>query len=279
MLAGFLEINMKKKTGKKILWITAIAVIILASHLLGIFRPVENIVTLTLNPVMRSLYSISSEIKGKYETKEDKAWLNQRVQELEGKVNNLAADNARLRIVEEENKILRQSLDFLSENEYEYVVGSVISRGEITGDSKQTEKIIIDKGRADGLQKGLVVVTEHGVVAGKIIEAKERTSYVYLVNNKDCRLAATVMGEEKTSGIVQGELGLTMKMEFIPQTQIIEEGDTVVTSGLEAEIPRGLVIGRVTKVVRESNDLWKTATIEPLLDTENLIIVSVLKTE
>jgi rod shape-determining protein MreC len=67
-----------------------------------------------------------------------------------------------------------------------------------------------------------------------------------------------------------------MKMSFIPQSAVIKPGDSVVTSGLEEAIPRGLVIGKVLEVKSESNAMWQTAVIEPLISPDDLIIVSVL---
>lgn len=97
-----------------------------------------------------------------------------------------------------------------------------------------------------------------------------------MTNNSDCKLAATILGDTKTNGITAGDLGLTIKMDFIPQTVIIKPGDLVVTSGLEDAIPRGLVIGKVSTVTKESNDLWQSAVIEPLINPDDLIIISVL---
>jgi rod shape-determining protein MreC len=65
-------------------------------------------------------------------------------------------------------------------------------------------------------------------------------------------------------------------MNYIPQLEKVTVGDTVVTSGLSEDIPRGLVIGRVTNVKSISNEVWQTATIEPLLNFKNLTVVSVV---
>jgi len=50
----------------------------------------------------------------------------------------------------------------------------------------------------------------------------------------------------------------------------------VVTSGLEEKIPGGLVIGKVTKVNSDSNEVWQSADIEPLIDFDHLTMVSIL---
>ena len=162
-------------------------------------------------------------------------------------------------------------------------MANIISRGELEGDVANSRSVVIDKGLRDGLFAGLAVVSfvgpgdsSQGVIIGKIVNVKDNLAEIYLVTNKNCKLAAAILGEEKTSGIVTGELGLTSKMEFIPQTENIKEGDLVATSGLEQNIPRGLVIGRVTKVIKENNEVWQSATIEPQIDLDSLSVISVL---
>ncbi|MBU0619941.1 rod shape-determining protein MreC, partial [Patescibacteria group bacterium] len=84
-------------------------------------------------------------------------------------------------------------------------------------------------------------------------------------------------GEDVTMGIIEGEFGLTIKMDFIPQNKRINNEDIVITSGLEKNIPKGLVIGKITRINKNNNEVWQNAIIEPLADLDNLIIVSVLQ--
>ena len=155
-------------------------------------------------------------------------------------------------------------------------MSNVISRGEAIETSSRGESIIIDKGSRDGVSPGLAIVNGQGIIIGKVAEVKENISQVNLTNNSKCKLAATILNQEKTSGIAEGELGLTIKMKFIPQESEVAVGDIIVTSGLEQAIPRGLVIGKVTQVEKENNDIWQLATIESLVNTQDLVIVSVL---
>ena len=89
-------------------------------------------------------------------------------------------------------------------------------------------------------------------------------------------MAATVLNQEGTGGITEGDLGLTLKMGFIPQSKNIKKDDIVVTSGLEYLIPRGLALGRIIEVSKDNNELWQNAVIESMADNDNLVIVSVL---
>jgi cell shape-determining protein MreC len=65
-------------------------------------------------------------------------------------------------------------------------------------------------------------------------------------------------------------------MNYIPQSEAVVVGDLIVTSGLEAGIPSGLVIGQVAKVNKNGNEIWQSVNIQPLADFDYLMIVSVL---
>ena len=83
--------------------------------------------------------------------------------------------------------------------------------------------------------------------------------------------------ETKSQGVVIGEHGLSLKMELIGQNEVVKEGETVVTSGLEPTIPRGLVIGKISRVLAEPNSFFQTAFIQSLVKVDSLVVVSVLK--
>ena len=65
-------------------------------------------------------------------------------------------------------------------------------------------------------------------------------------------------------------------MELILRNETIGSGDIVVTSGIEPGVPMGLVIGTVSRVDVEPNSFSQTAWIQPLLDINNLSMVSIL---
>jgi rod shape-determining protein MreC len=267
---------MFKKGSKKAIIFMAVIGLLIFFHASGIMRPAESALIYALNPFFRKVYDLSSGLRAIYNDQAAKIDWQNKIRELDDRVITLTEENTKLKMVEEENKLLREHLLFLAKNKYRYVISNVISRGDLSDTLSKTETIIIDKGKNDGIYEGLGIVSHQGVIVGKVVEAKDNIAKVYLTNNSRCKLAATILNEDKTSGITEGELGLTIRMGFIPQDRNIVTGDVVVTSGLEESIPRGLVIGRVIGVSRESNELWQTATIEPLVSSEDLVIVSVL---
>jgi rod shape-determining protein MreC len=268
---------------KKYIVITAVILLLIFLHYTGLFNPVESFIAKGLKPIAIVFYSLGSGINQTYINQTAKTDLTSELNSAEQTINQLTVENATLKFLEEENKVLRKQLNFLSKSGLRYSMANIISRGEMAENSKDSQSIVIDKGLKDGLYSGLAVVssltngtTSQGVIVGKIIEVKDNISEVCLVTNKNCKIAAAILGENKTSGIALGELGLTVKMEFIPQTENIKAGDIVATSGLEQNIPRGLVIGRVTDVKKENNEVWQSATIEPQINLDSLSIISVI---
>ncbi|MBU0722463.1 rod shape-determining protein MreC [Patescibacteria group bacterium] len=275
---------MLKLNIKKYIIIATVILLLIFLHYVKLLRPIESFLNQHLKPIFSSFYSLSANINKTYLTETQKQDLAAELKQAEEKINQLIAENVKLRFLEEENLVLRKHLNFFNKDNRRYLMSNIISRGELIGASSQgNQSVLIDKGWADGLFAGMAAISStaygtssQGVIIGKIVNVKEHIAEVYLVTNKNCKLAASIFGENKTSGIASGELDLTVKMNFIPQTENIKAGDVVATSGLEQNIPQGLIIGRVTKVNKENNEVWQTATIEPMVDLDTLSIVSIL---
>jgi len=262
---------------KQVVILIAVIALLIFLHIIGIIKPIENVFTRFITIPLGRLYAASTDLRVRYNVQTDKRDLVNEVKQLEVNIRQLTQENSHLIILEEENKTLRQALDFFDTHKYEYVVSNVISRSDIIDQTINNQTITIDKGSNHDINIGYPVISSEGIVVGKVFEVKENLSKVYLTINPDCKLAATLENTDKTSGVIEGSLGLTIKMDFIPQTEKINKNDIVITSGLEENIPRGLVIGKVAIVNKESNELWQTATVEPMLNFDELVIVSVLK--
>jgi len=267
---------MIKFAQRKIFKYILVLLVLVLLYIFGLLSPLEVIVLKIMNPALSYVQNFSTSILETYNEQTSRVDVNQKNRDLQSELNRLLSLNAEYEIIKEENEIMRKYLDFFSKNNYKKEIAGVISRGNYYDSAGRVEVITIAKGANDGLYEGLVVLNEDGMVVGKISKVKSSISEVALLSNDECKIAATIMGVDKTSGIVEGELGLTMKMNFIPQSNSINEGDIVISSGLEQAIPRGLVIGQVSEVVKESNELWQEAVVDSNVNFSELIIVTVL---
>lgn len=253
--------------------IIALVIIILlfSLYFLGFLRPVESGLQRLVNYSSHQLASLRFS-ENYYQSQE----LKEIIESLEKNLAEKNIQEAKIEILKEENKQLREYLDFYSDKEYEIILANISSREIRPGKRTNENNLIIDKGKKDGLSVGLVVSNEKGYVVGKIIEVKENTSLVCLLTSTNCQLAATILNQERSLGLTDGQLGLTISLNMIPQTETIEIGDIVVTSGLSETIPKGLVIGQVSSLEKKSNEIWQNAIIEAQISLTNLNILSVI---
>jgi len=256
-------------------WLLVIAVIFII-HIIGLSRPLESLIVSWMNPVNSYFHNSLGTIFQSNDSYDSIEELENRLQELEAKLVQNTLDETKTKLLIEENVKLRQQLNFLDSNDYRALSANIISRQNIFENISNVQDIILDKGVRDGVSIGLGVVDEKGVIIGKIVETKDNSSRACLTVAPDCRLAVGVLNEDRTVGLSEGDLGLTIKINFIPQLENIAINDIVITSGLADNIPRGLVVGRVVDVNKQSNEIWQDVSIESLASLQTLTLVSII---
>jgi rod shape-determining protein MreC len=142
----------------------------------------------------------------------------------------------------------------------------------------------IDKGSGDGVQKDQPVIAAGGL-AGKVTRVTGGTSEVTLVTDASSAVSAQVM-PDGANGIVKPELGKPedLLLDFIQKGRRVTRGTTVVTSGfksakVESRFPRGIPIGRVSRVDLDEVALYQRVHVEPFADLRRLDYVQVLRSK
>jgi rod shape-determining protein MreC len=264
-----------KRTNSSYIFL-AVFILLVFLHSIKILEPLENFLLYLVKPVSEKLYNYGAEFNDSYRSRNNKNDLNSQLENLRKEVARLTVLNSKYLSLEEENIKLRKFSDFDNKNDRQTIAVGVIGRETVAQIGNESQNVIINKGSNDGLRLGLGLINEEGVVVGKIIDLKDATAKICLTTSPGCQLAASIQNQNKTLGIVEGDLGLTIKMSYIPQLEKININDIVISSGLGGDIPRGLVIGRVQAVRNESNEIWQSATIEPLVNMDNLTVLAVV---
>jgi len=241
-------------------------------HYLGVLRPLENVFFKIVAPIEKRLYDRAS-----FVSHIQRNWIHHRAviaentslrQELEKNY----IDRAALNALNAENQLLRDELGFRKSRQFNTVAAEII-----TGVSDPiSQAVIIDRGKNDGIDVGYAVVTSGGVLVGKVVEARDAVSKVLLLTDTTSKIAATVQNQTQTAGLIEGQFGLSIAMTDIPQDQDIKAGDLVVTSGLEGQIPRGLLIAYIESVSQVESAIFKTAVLTPIASFKNLSHVLVI---
>jgi rod shape-determining protein MreC len=248
-----------------------VAILILILHQANALQPIENALLTVLSPVAYALTYIGDQARGVSQTVYDLAELRRRNEELQGLVDKLMIENVRLKEIESENKTLLALLNFVEAYPtYDYTASRVIGRdpGNLLG------YILIDAGQRSGLQPGMAVVTERGLV-GQIIYVGDTTSKVLLITDPLSAVNA-VLQTSRATGIVKGQAGGQCYLDEIPQGAAIEIGDIVLTSGLGGNFPRGLVIGQITDLKKQDTAMFQQAALRPTVDFNRLEVVLVV---
>lgn len=262
---------------KKLVWQwLLVLVLIFVCHWSGLSRPLENYLSIAAQPLSYSLHRLGAWFQGRPEAGNSAEALAAAVAQYKEKLARATVDQAQLQLLTEENEKLRQQMNFLNNNHYRALNANIISRQSLSDAGDNAQDIILDKGSKEGISTGLGVINETGTIIGKIVDVKDHSSRACLTTSANCQLAATIINNDKTIGLTEGELGLTIKMNYIPQMEKIQPENIVITSGLADNIPRGLVIGRVSQVNNQSNEIWQDVTIESLAALNNLTVVSVI---
>jgi rod shape-determining protein MreC len=265
---------MNKFLNKKTFTVLFIIILIIGTHYLGWARPVENLLLKIFQPAEKVLYRAGNGLKIIYQKNSAKRDWEFENKQLADENKKLLAENVSLKILTDENKSLRAQLDFYARYQYEKIIANVISRAESVGNN---QVITLDRGSSDGIKIGQAIVGGEGVIVGKIFLTQEKIAYGYLITNEQCELAAAIADQEGTNGLAKGELGLTVRFNFIPQTAAVAAGGIAITSGMEPAVPRGLIIGKVTEVAKQADDLFQSAIVSPTENLNDLTIVSVIK--
>jgi len=262
-----------QRHAKIIIIIFSIIISIIVLHLTRLLVPVEDLFRAVLSPfgsiTSKVGVSVSEWVSGVGEDSVS----SERVDELERQLIHLSVDYVQLSALKEENDVLRKTLGFVEQQGYEPVMANIISRSVVS----ERGFFTIDRGSKDGIENGMAVIFGEGVYVGKITKIYERTSVVTLTVDPTSRVAISLAGQHKLIGLVEGRGNRTALATLIPQDESISQNDIFVTSGTEEKIPPDLVVGIVNQVLDESTDPFKEATIEPVVQTDYLSIVAVLR--
>ena len=210
-------------------------------------------------------------------------WLSNRSEELV-QIRSLLEENARLKeeiaALTEENTLLQQDkyelnslreLVALSEQygEYKKVGARIISRDS----GNWYSSFVIDKGEKDGIDVDMNVIAGGGLV-GRVTAVGPNWSRVTSIISDNSNVSGMTLSSEDNL-IVSGDLKL-MAEGCITFSQLVDSrnkvavGDKVVTSNISDKYLPNILIGYISSINKDANNLTKSGKIVPAVDFEHL---------
>jgi len=249
-----------------------IILVIIFLHLVTILSPIEKLTSFILNPFQNITYKIATSISLKVENTYTKKELKLNNLILQQKIDKLEQQIVNLKIFIEEHGIVSEQNKYLSAKGFEFVSAKVISKAVDSNPSL----LLINQGKKSGIQKGMAVTVEDGVVIGKIIKVKDLNSIILLISDNSSKLSASISGHSEIVGLVEGKHNMSLSLNYLLKSSKVKVEDLIITSGFDEKVPAGLLIGEVEEILDDHASLFKSANINSQTNFKNIRIVSVV---
>jgi rod shape-determining protein MreC len=163
-----------------------------------------------------------------------------------------------LQALEAENTQLRKLLEAAQRMESKAVMAEIL---HVPRDPFN-RKVILDKGSQSGIQPGQIVVDDAGVV-GQITRNAPWLSEVTLITDKDHSVPVQIVRNGLRSVVSGTGKDGTLELRYVAVNTDIEEGDKLVTSGIDGVYPPGLPVAVVSKIERNPTYIFARVTCAP----------------
>ena len=240
--------------------------------------PVKDVVGVVLTPIQSGINHVGGWFSGKMDYFEDNLKLAAQNEELQSQVDQLTVENTQLLQDKDELNSLRDlyELDHKYET-YEKVGARVISKDD---SSNWFSTFTIDKGSNDGLAVDMNVMAGSGLV-GIITDVGPNWATVRSIIDDYSNVSAQISETEDTC-IIAGDLSLTDEgtvrlVKLNDPDSKVKVGDTVVTSQISDIFLPGILIGYVSEIGVDSNNLTHSGLVSTVVDFKDIKEVMVIK--
>lgn len=197
-------------------------------------------------------------------------------EELKAQIDELTMENIRLQQDRYELNNLRELYDLDSQyDEYDKIGARIIAKDS----GNWFHSFVIDKGYNDGLSIDMNVMAGSGLV-GRIVDVGPNWAKVMSIINDTSNTSGMVLSTSDNL-IVSGNLelyadGVISFEKLIDSADRVVVGDKIVTSNVSDKYLPGILIGYISKINVDSNNLTKSGLLTPAVDFEHLEEVLVI---
>lgn len=254
------------------LGIASVALFIGVLHITGILNPVEDLLRKASYPIISPFSGIISSINQNITTAANLRKILEENKQQEEKIFRLEAEIAKLKELKNENGILRNQLGFTKESGIKTTPANVMS----VNPTNFVKTIVVDAGKNNGIKIGSAVVNDAGLLLGKVIELNDETSTVLLLTDSNSSVVG-ITQDSRATGTVKGNRGLALEVTALPQEVEVKDGERMVTAGVEEGIPKGILIGQISDLVENDNQLFKEAKVNSEVNFKNIEVVFIVQ--
>jgi rod shape-determining protein MreC len=239
------------------------------------FTALKKITSTIVTPMQSGINEVGASVYNNVTNRKTKNELMEENKELSARLDEYAAQ---IKVYEQKNYELSRLQELLDLKEQYADYNTTGARVIATDSTNWFSTFIIDKGSNDGVQVGCNVLANGGL-AGLVTEVGDDYAKVRAIIDDNSNVSATVSGMD-TLCTVSGNLKSIddgyIDVGYINKADEIEENSELVTSHVSDKFLPGILIGYITDVELDANNLTKSAKCIPVVDFTNLQEVLVI---
>ena len=183
--------------------------------------------------------------------------LHKKIRSQRNEINLLRLDAQKLQFLENENTNLKKILQIKEIVKKEIIIAEIVLPNQING----IPQVIINKGAKDNIKPGSAVMNSQGLI-GQVTQVNNNSSKITPTTSNQFAVSA-ISNKGSINGIISGTGGPLLEIQQLPAYESLAIGDYFLTSGLGGIYPRGIKIGKVTKIIPTNNSQFNRITITP----------------
>lgn len=233
------------------------------------FTALKKVTSTIITPMQAGINEIGTSIYNDVTNRKTKSELMEENKELSAKLDEYSAQ---IKEYEQKNYELKRLQELLDLQEQYADYNTIGARVIATDSTNWFSTFIIDKGTKDGVKVGCNILADGGL-AGIVTEVGDDYAKVRSIIDDNSNVSATISGNE-TLCTVSGDLKSIddgyINVGYINKAEEIDEHAELVTSHVSDKFLPGLLIGYITEIELDANNLTKSAKCIPVVDFRNL---------
>lgn len=157
-----------------------------------------------------------------------------------------AAQLSQLQSLQQENRQLRELLALPQRNEFSTQLAEIVYAEH----NIFNRRILVNKGADANIHPGQVVMDDIGIV-GQITRVYPWLAEVTLITEKNHAVPVQVLRNGLRTIVFGAGDTSQLSLRYMPVSSDIQEGDVLVTSGIDGTYPAGIPVAKVTKIERD----------------------------
>ena len=244
----------------------------------SLISPIRTVVSAVVIPLQKGMNNLGLWTYDKAETMKELGEVIDQNKELQDRVDSLVEENNQLKQDSYELERLRDLYELDEKYPgYTKVGARVIGKGS----DNWFNTFTIDKGSKDGIEVNMNVLAGSGLV-GIVTDVGPTWAKVRSIIDDSSNISAMAISTSDTC-IVSGDMALmgTGQIAFSQMENndnVVAVGDQIVTSYISDKYLQGILIGSVSEVNVDSNNLTRSGYITPAVDFKNIQEVLVITT-